>query len=231
MRLRNKPWALPEMDASEMVALDPAPHLGRWKEWYAEPDKPLSLELGCGKGRFICEIATRRPEHNYLGIDMEANALVFAKRDVEEAGLDNVRLMRIDITRSGLPFDPDSIAEIFIHFCNPWPKKRHHKRRLTHPRQLVQYHRVLQEDGDLWFKTDDLELFEATMQALPGFGFEICASTTDLQPEEDWTGIVTEYEERWRGLGIPIKAIHARKTEIAPALLQERLAVVLAQSS
>lgn len=161
---------------------------------------------------------------NFLGIDVEPNAMVRGKRAIEARGLENAKLLRHDISRIGGLFPPASVDELFIHFCNPWSKKRHNKRRLTHPRQLVQYHSFLKPGARLHFKTDDTELYEASLAYLPEFGFRIIHATPDLPLSEDPTGIVTEYEERWRGMGIAIKAIEAELVVTPEEELQTRLA-------
>lgn len=229
MRFRYKEWAIPEMEQSPYVAIDIEPWQGRFPEFFETQAKPLYLELGCGKGRFLIDLATRHPEANFLGIDSEANALISAKRTLEEAALPNCRLARFDIVYIEKLFTENQVNGLYINFPNPWPKKRHHKRRLTHPRQLVHYRNFLRDGAEIWFKTDDQELYEASLAYFRNFGFTVIQHTPDLAHADDPSGIMTEYEEKWRGKNIPIKAIHARKTEIAPALLQERLELFLVQ--
>lgn len=223
MRLRKKAWAIPEMSASPLCCMNAEERRGKWNEWFEKPEQPLAMELGCGKGRFLYEIAEARPHINYLGVDVEANAMIAAKRAIEERGLGNARLLRHDISQIEGLFPEDSVTELFIHFCNPWPKKKHHKRRLTHPRQLIQYHSFLKPGARLHFKTDDEDLYQASLAYLPAFGFKIVRATDDLPLQDDPTGIVTEYEERWRGQDIKIKAIEAEREVIPAAELQDRL--------
>lgn len=219
MRLRKKAWALPEMAESPLVTINPLDQQGTWTDHFADPGLPLALELGTGKGRFLVEVAQKFPEYNYLGVDLEANALITAKRRLEEAQVKNAHILRMDITHIEEVFPPDSVDTLFIHFCNPWPKTRHHKRRLTHPRMLIQYRKFLKDGAKIWFKTDDQDLYEASLSYFPDMGFVIDQTTTDLKPEEDWTGIITEYEERWRSQGIKIKGIQARKVPVDPEIL------------
>ena len=223
MRLRRKPWAIPEMEESPYCCLDAEEREGSWSSWFDRPDQPLYLELGCGKGRFLYEIADAHPDINFLGIDLETNAMISAKRGIEERKLGNARLLRHDINRIDGLFPGESISGLFINFCNPWPKKKHHKRRLTHPRQLLQYQRFLKEKGKLYFKTDDEELYQASLAYLPPFGFPILKSTDHLAAEDDPFGIISEYEERWRSQGIPIKSILAERRAVPEAELKERL--------
>ncbi len=227
MRFRYKEWAIPEMEQSPFVAIDLEPWQGKFPTFFAAPQKPLYLELGCGKGRYLLDLAEKFPEHNYLGIDSEANALIAAKRNLEEKALPNCRLARFDITYIDRYFSEEQVQGLYINFPNPWPKKRHHKRRLTHPRKLVLYRSFLRDGASIWFKTDDEELYEASLRYFPDFGFEIAQHTADLIWQEG--DLMTEYEEKWRAREIPIKYIEARKREIAPALVQERLATYLEQ--
>lgn len=213
MRVRYKAWALPEIEASPYVSMDPAEHKHNWSKFFENPDLPLSVELGTGLGRFISEIAETRPEYNYLGIDIENLAVAHANRKITAKKLGNARLLRFDISKIGEYFAEDEVSEIFINFPNPWPKRRQKKRRLTHPRQLVQYRNFLKDGSEIWFKTDDTDLYEASLEYFPHMGFEILAHTDNLitEDKQDPRSIMTEYEERWRGKGIKIKAIQVKK--------------------
>ena len=213
MRFRYKPWVQPELEASPIVCMDSEKHKNNWSQFFENPELPLSLELGCGKGRFISALAKTRPSYNYLGIDMETHALIYAKQKLETEHLGNARLLWHDISKSADFFADGEASEIFINFPNPWPKKRQQKRRLTHPRQLIQYRKYLKMGGEIWFKTDDQDLYEASLIYFPLMGFEILDSTENLQSDinSDPRNIMTEYEERWRKAGIKIKAIYAKK--------------------
>lgn len=229
MRFRKKAWAIPEMSESPLCCMDAEERVSHWQDWFEKPSQPLALELGCGKGRFLYEAAKAEPDINFIGVDIEANAMINAKREIEAAGLGNARLLRHDISQIEGIFDRESVERLYIHFPNPWPKKRHYKRRLTHPRQLLQYHSFMKAGAPLFFKTDDTELYEMSLNYLPRFGFEIIKSSADLAPEDDPTGIMTEYEERWRGQGMAIKAIMARRLPVHPADYAEELRIFTAE--
>ena len=147
MRMRFKPYARPELLACDFHVHEPLTHGGHWHELYARPDQPWHLELGCGKGGFLAQIAPAHPDINYLGIDITDKVLILAKRKVEAAyaarGIpaDNVKIASLDIERLGNAFTPeDRVSRIYINFCNPWSKNAgSNKHRLTHPRQLLQY--------------------------------------------------------------------------------------------
>ena len=219
MRMRFKPYARPELLACDFHVHEPLTHGGHWHETYARPDQPWHLELGCGKGGFLAQLAPQHPDINYLGIDITDKVLILAKRKVEaayaERGLtpDNVKIASIDIERLGNAFTPaDRVDRIYINFCNPWSKNAgSNKHRLTHPRQLLQYRNLMDEGAEIWFKTDDDDLFRDSLSYFPAAGFEITWQTFDLHKNEpDWN-LRTEHEGMFSEQGIPIKALIARK--------------------
>ena len=143
MRMRRKPWAGPELDASLVYNKNPADYIGKWQSAFAK-EQPFVVELGCGKGSFIAQKAYAHPENNYLAFDIKSDVLGTAKRNIEAVygttDCPNVRITAFDIERINLILSPeDSVQEIYINFCNPWPKAKHKKRRLTYPRQLESY--------------------------------------------------------------------------------------------
>lgn len=223
MRFRKKHYAVPEMQKSHYVLLNMDDFTGDWSSYFASASLPCAVELGAGKGKFLAHKAKDDPSHNYIGVDIETNAMVFAKRNLEETGVDNALLLCHDISNIEGVFPKDFADTLYIFFPNPWPKKRHNKRRLTHPRQLIQYHSFLKDGANIYFKTDDTELYEGSLSYLPAMGFNILKSSSNLKVEEDPTGIVTEYEQRWRDQGIAIKAIWAQKEKVAPEDLRKRL--------
>ena len=237
MRMRFKPYAHDELMAADFHVHEPLIWGGKWHGQYARPEQPFVLELGCGKGGFISQLACAHPENNYLGIDITDKVLILAKRKVEaayaERGMtpDNVKIASIDIERLGNAFTPaDRVDRIYINFCNPWSKNAgSNKHRLTHPRQLLQYRQLMDEGAEIWFKTDDDDLFRDSLHYFPAAGFEITWQTFDLHANEpDWN-LRTEHEGMFTEMGIPIKALIARKgpdstvTWVEPKELARRL--------
>ena len=219
MRMRFKPYARAELLASDFHVHDPFHLGGQWHAQFPRPEQPLVLELGCGKGGFISQLACAHPENNYLGIDITDKVLILAKRKIEAAyaaagrPIDNVRIMSADIERiSHLMTPADTVSRIYINFCNPWSKNASsNKHRLTHPRQLIQYRAFLADRGEVYFKTDDDDLFRDSLGYFPAAGYEILWQTADLHdPEPDWN-IRTEHEGMFTEMGIKIKALIARK--------------------
>lgn len=213
MRMRFKPYARPELLACDFHVHEPLTHGGHWHELYARPDQPWHLELGCGKGGFLAQIAPAHPDINYLGIDITDKVLILAKRKVEAAyaarGIpaDNVKIASLDIERLGNAFTPeDRVSRIYINFCNPWTKRpKYAKRRLTHPRQLMQYREFLVDGGEIWFKTDDTALFTESLPYFEACGFELCYKTEDLHAAGVKPNYISEHEMKFTALGVPIK--------------------------
>ncbi len=222
MRIRYKKWARPELEASSFYVDNPEELRGKWKDFFKNPNLPLNLELGCGKGQFISEIASENQNINYIAIDLVDAMLGLAKRNVEKIykdknlGTENIVLTRFDIDRILLIFsEDDKIDRIYINFCNPWPKGKHRKKRLTHTRQLEKYRTFLVDDGEIYFKTDDEDLFNSSLVYFNEAGFDIIKKTYDLHQEinfwEDINNIETEHEKMFSEQGIKIKALVARK--------------------
>ena len=218
MRIRYKKWARPELEASAFYEDEPEKWKGKWKEHFKNPDLPFMLELGCGKGNFISKLAVENLDINYLAIDLVDAMLGLAKRNVEasykEAKInpENVILTRFDIERINLILDKaDTVERIYINFCNPWPRGKHRKKRLTHTKQLEKYKEFLVPGGEVYFKTDDDELFESSLYYFEDCGFEIVNKTYDLHEEPIFErNIETEHEIMFTRQGIKIKALIAK---------------------
>ena len=219
MRIRYKKWARPELEASKFYIDNPEEWKGKWKEFFKNSNNPIHLELGCGKGQFISNLASSNLDINYIAIDLVDAMLGLAKRNVEQVYQekniepDNLVLTRFDIERIPMILDKtDNIQRIYINFCNPWPKGKHRKKRLTHTTQLEKYKVFLKPKGEIYFKTDDDGLFIDTIHYLEETGFEIVKKTFDLENEKDfWENIVTEHEKMFMNEGIKIKALIAYK--------------------
>ena len=219
MRMRFKPYARAELLAADFHIHDPFHLQGQWHAQFARPAQPMMLELGCGKGGFLSQLAAAHPENNYLGIDITDKVLILAKRKIEAAyaaagrPIDNVRIMSADIERIRSIMTPDdTVSRIYINFCNPWSKNAgSNKHRLTHPRQLIQYRDFLVDGGEIYFKTDDDDLFRDSLGYFPAAGYEITWQTYDLHDHEPAWNIRTEHEGMFTEMGIKIKALIARK--------------------
>lgn len=219
MRIRYKKWARPELEASKFYIDNPEELKGKWKDAFANQENPIHLELGCGKGQFISNLASTNLNINYIAIDLVDAMLGLAKRNVEQIYQEkniepeNILLTRFDIERILMILEEkDNIERIYINFCNPWPKGKHRKKRLTHTRQLEKYKQFLSENGEIYFKTDDDDLFNSSLGYFEESGFKIISKTYDLHNEPIFeTNIETEHEKMFSEQGIKIKALIARK--------------------
>lgn len=218
MRIRFKKWARPELEASKFYRDNPEELKGKWRDEFEHPKNPLHVELGCGKGNFIAEKAVQDLNTNYIAIDLVDAMLGLAKRKVEEVyeanhlEPKNILLTRFDIERIFLMMDKaDKVDRIYINFCNPWPRGKHRKKRLTHSKQLARYKEILKPGGEIHFKTDDDELFDSSLFYFKESGFEIVQKTYDLHKENIFNpNIQTEHETMFSKEGIKIKACIAK---------------------
>ncbi len=212
MRIRNKPWAKEELLASNFYVQKPEDYKGRWKEFFNNENDHIYLELGCGKGFFVKKAAKQNQNINYIAIDLIDAILGMANRNIieefENKEVLNLALTRYDVEEINNILDKsDNIERIYINFCNPWPKPRHKKRRLTHTRQLEKYKQFLAPKGEIYFKTDDDELFRESLEYFKEAGFETVKITDNLNEEPDfWENIETEHEIKFKNEGIKIKA-------------------------
>ena len=205
MRLRRKPWvdeAIHEFDDFVMSREKEFGEdlQGTWQQAFRRT-APLYVELGIGKGDFISELAQRMPEINLIGIEAQQDVLYSAAKKVKERELSNVRLLVFDINQIERIFAPGEIARFYINFCDPWPKKRHAKRRLTHAGFLEKYRRLLRHPGELHFKTDNHSLFEFSLEQFREAGLQVRDVSYDLHSEQREDNIETEYERKFSGLG------------------------------
>ncbi len=218
MRIRYKKWARPELEASKFYVEEPEKIKGKWKDKFEKKEHPLHLELGCGKGQFMAQLAVENEDVNYIAIDLVDAMLGLAKRNIEQAYQEahmepkNILITRFDIERILLILDKqDEVERIYINFCNPWPRGKHRKKRLTHSIQLEKYKQFLKDNGEIYFKTDDDELFHSSLIYLEESGFTIQKKTYDLQQEPIFEkNRETEHEKMFSEQGIKIKACIAK---------------------
>ena len=218
MRIRKKKWARPELEACPFYTDYPEKNRGKWHSAF-EKEQPIHMELGCGKGSFMARLAIENPDINYIAVDMVDAMLGLAKRNIEasfkEKGKEvtNIILTRHDVERILLFMNEQDVVErIYINFCNPWPKPKHKKKRLTHSKQLELYKVFLKENGEIYFKTDDDGLFQESLKYFKDSGFTIESYTYDLHKEAIFeNNIITEHEKMFSDKGIKIKACIAVK--------------------
>lgn len=216
MRIRKRSWTKEELAQARFYIDTPQENKGEWKSVF-QVERPMQIELGCGKGQFIANLAVQNPNVNFIGVDLIDTMLGLAKRNVEEVyenqnrDIDNVILTRCNIEQILTMMDEnDQVERIYINFCNPWPRGKHHKKRLTHTRQLELYKTFLKSGGEIHFKTDDDNLFSDSLKYFEEAGFEIVWKTYDLHSENIEGNIITEHETMFSNEGIKIKALIAK---------------------
>ncbi len=206
MRLRHKPNAIPEMEANDKIYFYPRDLKGKWAEVFGN-DHPIHLEIGAGKGDFIVEIAKRHPEINFIALEMNTNAFVVASRKIEEEGLINVIGLIDHAEDLADIFAENEIDQIYINFSTPWPKTKHHKRRLSHKNFLELYEKIIKPGAIIEQKTDDRPFFDDSLIYFEESGLELLESDYNLAEEDS---IVTEYERKWRDRDMPIHYAKAK---------------------
>ena len=205
MRLRRKPHTDEKLQSfTDFVAR------GEVQPIVKDSSRELHVELGTGKGDFITQIAERNPQINFVGLEVEATCVLAAARKVREKNLHNVRLIVFDVENITEIFSAHEVDRFYINFCDPWPKKRHAKRRLTHARFLELYRKILKPDGEIFFKTDNRGLFDFSLEQFALAGLEVRDVTNDLHAAEPPENIRTEYENKFSAAGVPINFCIAR---------------------
>ncbi|MBL4656547.1 MAG: tRNA (guanosine(46)-N7)-methyltransferase TrmB [Flavobacteriales bacterium] len=180
---------------------------GRWAKDHFGNDNPIVLELGCGKGEYTVTLAEKYPERNFIGVDRKGARIWTGSKHALENELGNVAFLRMDIRFLHKMFSFEEVDEIWITFPDPHPKKPHAKRRLTHPRFLEQYKRVLRPGGQIHLKTDNLALHEFTVEVLESMNYSVLDITRDLYNTEDLeeaSSVQTYYERKFLAEGLPI---------------------------
>ena len=205
MRLRRKPWVDKAIhDFDDFVFPKDAPaseeQQCRWSEVFGR-EAPLYVELGTGKGDFISQMAEREPGVNFIGIEAQQDVLYAAAKKVAAMELKNVRLLVFDIHEIERIFAPGEVDRFFLNFCDPWPKKRHYKRRLTYRGFLEKYRHLLKKGGELHFKTDNRPLFDFSLKEFEAAELAVRDVSYDLHAEGRPDNIMTEYERKFSGYG------------------------------
>ena len=213
MRLRNIPRAEGTIQSHQAVIKRPEEQKGCWKQVFGN-DKPIHIEIGMGKGRFLMNMAKLHPEVNFIGIERYSSVLLRAleKYDTEEfCELKNVRFICMDAGEVINVFRKGEVDRIYLNFSDPWPKARHAKRRLTSKEFLKKYDQILAEDGRLEFKTDNTALFNFSLEQVEEAGWKLKQFTYDLHHHEEMNqgNVMTEYEEKFSAKGNPINKLIA----------------------
>ena len=192
---------------------------GQWMEHFPG-HKRLYAELGCGKGRFTADTAETMPDTLYIAVEKVPDAMILAMEKIERRGLENVRFIDADAKLLNTIFAPDEADRIYINFCDPWPKSRDAKLRLTSPFFLRVYADVLKEGGEIHFKTDNTPLFDWSIGQLEAEGWALSEVTHDLHGDGP-VGIMTDYETKFYEQGLKINRLVATRTAESRSLTRD----------
>ena len=235
MRMRKRLNLEPRMEkCAELIIDRPEELKGRWKAAGSEimnrEAEKLYLELGCGKGRFTVDTAASMPEVFYVAVEKVPDAMIIAMERAMERGLDNLRFINGDAAGLCEMFEEGEADRIYINFCDPWPKSRDAKFRLTYPGFLRRYAAILPLGGQIHFKTDNLPLFQWSIEQLEREGWQLSEITNDLHSQGGEI-VMTDYEAKFSAEGIKINRLVAEKTEktldlSAPPLERMRFAAL-----
>jgi len=208
MRMRKKPWATKVLETNTRIVRDGVAKKGNWAEYFGN-DNQIQIEIGCGKGGFIIETARKNPDINYIGMERQSSVVAVAVRKAGE-GLPNLVFLCDLAERLSDFFEVEEVKRIYLNFSDPWPKKRYAKRRLTYRGFLQSYREIFGEKGELFFKTDNRDLFEYSLNEFCADNWKLSNITLDLHNSGMEGNVMTEYETRFSEMGMPIYRLEAR---------------------
>lgn len=209
MRVRNRKGATELLEAHpQYVILNPADAKGRWQEIFGN-NHPIHVEVGSGKGAFVSGMAKANPDINYIGIDIQKSVLSYALDKVLATDVPNIKLLWVDGSDLTDYFEDGEIDRLYLNFSDPWPKKRHEKRRLTYQSFLATYQQILLENGEIHFKTDNRGLFEYSLVSFSQYGMKLKGVWLDLHASDFEDNVLTEYEQKFANKGQVIYRVEA----------------------
>lgn len=211
MRLRNVPGAREMLQNHPCFILEPESLKGKWPDYFHN-NNPIHLEIGSGKGKFITTLAMQNPDINYIAMEKFATVLLKLIKKIPEEGLTNLSIMNTDAELIQQYFEQGELDRIYLNFSDPWPRKRHAKRRLTNIRFLEIFKVLLKSNGTICFKTDNQDLFDYSLEQFELAGYLLEDITYDLHRSPLSEGnVTTEYEEKFISQGLPIYGLTAYK--------------------
>lgn len=212
MRVRTKKNLSKRISKCEyLLVYEAEKNKGHWNDIFTNnaANTPLHLEIGCGKGTFIYEMAKKHPDINFIAIERVENVIISALEKVNNEGLTNIRFICNNARNLNEYFAENELHRIYLNFSDPWPKKGYVKNRLTHPIFLEVYKSLLISQGEIHQKTDNRLLFDFSLVSFQQCGFSLKNVTYDLHNSGYTENIVTEYEERFSSMGMPIHRLEA----------------------
>lgn len=210
MRLKKVKNALERIESSTYYVKYPKENFKKWQAVFKN-ENPIHIEIGMGKGDFIINMAKQNPNINYVGIEMYDSVMVKAIEKLKEENLENLKLALFDAETIDEVFE-NEISRIYLNFSDPWPKKKHFKRRLTSDIFLKKYDKIFKDNkNEIFQKTDNNDLFEFSMETLKNAGYTLKNITRDLHSTNIQNNIMTEYEKKFFEKGIKINRLEAYK--------------------
>ncbi len=209
MRLKNVKGANEIIINGTYYVDNPYIYKGNWSKVFNN-NNPIYLEIGIGKGDFIIENALRYPNINFIGIEKYDSVIVRAIQKSNELEIKNLKIVRMDAHKLESVFERE-VDLMYLNFSDPWPKDRHAKRRLTSPIFLSIYDNVFKDRCHIIMKTDNIDLFNYSINSLVDYGYKIIYKTNDLHKESDDNNIMTEYEKKFVNKGVKINKLEAIK--------------------
>lgn len=209
-RVRRKPGAREALLAmGHPLVLEPAKTQGKWGDYF-QNNNPIHIELGMGRGTFITTMAQKYPHNNYIGLELREEILLSGLGKAQGLDLTNMAFIWSDVKELPNYFLPGELSRIYINFCDPWPKARHAKRRLTHANFLGIYDKLLYGGGEVHFKTDNEELFEFSLNEFCSQGWRLKNISLDLYRNLPEHNVATEYEKKYVEKGLRIYRLEAK---------------------
>ncbi|MCR5113594.1 MAG: tRNA (guanosine(46)-N7)-methyltransferase TrmB [Acholeplasmatales bacterium] len=201
LQVNNNPYFINEPELNK----------GKWSEVFGN-ENPIHIEIGCGKGQFMSTLAKLHPDINYIAIEKFDSVLLRCLEKIIDQDIPNLKIAVMDAQVLLTYFSEKEVDRIYLNFSDPWPKKHHAKRRLTSPLFLEQYKKVLKEDGEIHFKTDNRGLFEYSLESFCNNGFSLSNISLDLHKDTEKypDNITTEFEDKWSQFG-PIYRLEAKE--------------------
>ena len=208
MRIRKRKEAKPELEACNFYIARPEQYKGNWKNLF-QNQNPIHLEIGTGKGNFLITMAKLYPKINFIGMEKFSSVLLRAVEKVQSEKLSNLYFICED-AKEIQDFFKQEINTIYLNFSDPWPKKRHEKRRLTSKEHLSLYENIFKDEKRIVQKTDNIGLFAYSLEQLSKSGYTLNKVSLDLKNEKI-PNVLTEYEEKFSQLGFKINYVEAIK--------------------
>ncbi len=210
MRMRKKRHRDERLErAGARWIKNPEEYKGKWQEVFGN-NNPVHIEIGCGKGGFISGMAKLYPEINFVAVDVIPDVVLMALELTDSGNYPNLRFIIADASKLDEYFCANEIERIYLNFSDPWKKKKQAKRRLTHENFLGVYKKVLKNNGEIWFKTDNRNLFEFSLNSfLDNRDFHTKNVSLDLHNSDFNNNVMTEYEKKFSEQGMPIYRLEA----------------------